>query len=143
MGDRTVRCIARRLSKLAGFPITDMQPLEITRYTRGQKYDVHTDSTGDERERLRTIFVYLNTVDQECGGSTLFPEIRADGVPLRVKPRKGSALMWENVHDDGSVKVETENAGEPITCDGVTKYGLNVWFEGVPGHVRTTRMKSA
>jgi prolyl 4-hydroxylase len=68
--------------------------LALVRYEPGQQYKQHYDSrlADGDRKKQYTIFVYLN--DVESGGETWFPRLS-----LRVKPRRGAALVWEN-HTD-------------------------------------------
>jgi len=97
MRNEEVPTLRARLAALANVSLTQMQPLKVSRYTAGDRFDVHTDAVrGDlrgrpaspddwwaDRERLKhgvvgapisganriaTIFVFLNTVER--GGRT-------------------------------------------------------------------------
>jgi prolyl 4-hydroxylase len=128
MEDPVVACLARRLATLAGMPRSSAE-LQVTAYEPRQDYKAHTDDPErpPARKRLRTIFAYLSDglADGSCGGATLFTKLRGG---LRVFPRKGEGLMWSNYTPDGKLDARTEHAGEPVTCKGLTKWGLNVWF---------------
>ena len=88
--------------------------------------------------RLASIFAYLT--DCERGGETYFPHLRsvvdtADGekyaltdgdTGLLVRPRRGSAIFWNNLHvSNGTGDERTAHAGLPVG-EG-TKIGLNIW----------------
>eukprot|EP00112_Aurelia_sp_Birch-Aquarium-sp1_P010796 Seg2294.3 transcript_id=Seg2294.3/GoldUCD/mRNA.D3Y31 product="putative prolyl 4-hydroxylase 10" protein_id=Seg2294.3/GoldUCD/D3Y31 len=70
---------------------------QITSYQTGVGYKNHTDCTEDEetRDRFATILVYLQ--DVKSGGETKFPKLG-----ISVKPKKGRALVWNNMKPDGS-----------------------------------------
>ena len=82
----------------------------------------HDPERPPARKRLRTVFAYLSDgfADSSCGGATLFTKLRGG---LRVFSRKGEGLMWSNYTPDGNLDARTEHAGEPVTCEGLTKWG--------------------
>lgn len=150
-----------------------IEPLQLVRYLPGQFFGVHHDM-GDYNEetgvvdlpdkhcfvkrRLVTIFVYLNDLEPEQGGCTMFPECKqqssSNGAPLRVRPKRGRAVLWSNVTKDGYPDARTIHAGEPVkdnragnntlpsqtnnrptkggrekqSTPAVVKYGLNIWM---------------
>ena len=133
-GDEVIRCIEKKISRAAGRPMSHLEPLQVTKYTEGQQYRPHVDyfTTGHkegDRQRTTTLFAYIQGVGEECGGATVFSELKdKKGNPLRVYPRSGSAVLWENLNEDGSGNTNTRHSGEPVTCKGVEKIGLNAWF---------------
>ena len=133
MKDPVVACVAKRLATLAGMPASSVEPLQVTRYTEGQQYRPHTDDPrrAPRRKRLKTIFTYLSDEglsDGKCGGATKFARLRSAGRPLRAFPRTGRGVMWANYTPEGKLDGRTEHAGEPVTCAGTIKWGLNAWF---------------
>ena len=139
-GDPVVQCIKRRLATIAGMPASSLEPLQATRYARGQRYKTHHDDPSDaggrgHKRRLKTIFAYLQADGElpaeRCGGATCFRKLRgSDGKSLRVYPRAGSAVMWTNYDDMGRRDTRTEHSGEEVTCPDVVKVGLNAWLHG-------------
>lgn len=87
--------------------------------------------------RLGSIFVYLT--DQCIGGETYFPELPgvspdADGdkfsrtdtnMGLLVRPRRGSAVFWNNLFLNGSGNPKLLHAGLPVKSG--TKIGMNMF----------------
>ena len=133
MKDPVVACVAKRLATLAGMPASSVEPLQVARYMKGQQYKPHTDDPrrAPRRKRLKTIFTYLSDEglsDGKCGGATKFARLRSAGRPLRAFPRTGRGVMWANYTPEGKLDGRTEHAGEPVTCAGATKWGLNAWF---------------
>lgn len=53
------------------------------------------DDEGDKRDRYATVLVYLQ--DVEKGGETTFPQLG-----IKVKPKKGRALIWNSMTSDGN-----------------------------------------
>ena len=49
--DDEVPTIRRRFAKLAGVSLSQLQPLKVSRYVAGERFDIHTDAwRGDLRE---------------------------------------------------------------------------------------------
>lgn len=132
--DQIVSCIEKRIATVAQQPVSNLEPLQVTAYFKGQKYDPHhdyfdTDKTGKQGQRTITVFSYLNTVDSGCGGATAFPLLtNENGEPLKVFPKKGNAVMWSNTKTTGEPNNSTLHGGEAVTCAATQKYGLNAWF---------------
>ncbi len=63
--------------------------------------------------------IYL--CDVEEGGETNFPRLG-----LKVPPRRGTLLIWNNMRPDGSPNGETVHAALPVMRG--TKYVLTRWY---------------
>ena len=131
--NRVMSCIKQKLSHVAESDKKNMEPLQVTRYVDGQQYKPHYDyfTTGHkkgDRQRVTTLFTYLESPGDNCGGETVFPV--CDN--LQVKPKKGDAVLWRNLLENGNVDTNTLHAGLPVTCKNVEKIGLNVWFGDQP-----------
>lgn len=104
--------------------------------TQGQKYEIgqefksHTDyfepgtleflpNTGELGQRTWTFMVYLNTTPE--GGATRFP--RLDKI---FRPKKGMAVIWNNLNPDGSVNPWTLHHGMKPRAGN--KYIITKWF---------------
>ena len=69
---------------------------------------------------MHCIFLfYLN--DGYHGGQTDFPTKK-----IMVTPKKGRALVWKNLKDDGSPDYESLHAGLPVLAG--TKWIAVVWI---------------
>jgi prolyl 4-hydroxylase len=85
----------------------------------GPRTDAHRSACSVRGNRTWTFMVYL---DDDCdGGATRFTEI-----DLAIRPRTGMALLWNNLHPDGSPNAATRHCGEPVTR-GV-KNIITKWF---------------
>ena len=84
-------------------------------------YKNHTDCTvgqDEKRDRYATILVYLKDVAE--GGETAFPELG-----LSVTPKKGLALVWNSMTEDGQCDPSSiHNAAKVIQGH---KYILQRW----------------
>ena len=105
---------------------SQIEGVMLVKYEVGEFFKEHVDYFEREEiymdgggQRIATFFVYLNDMEEEDGGSTLFPEIG-----LKSIPEKGSALFWWN-ESDGRLLTETKHAGEVVKKN--VKYGLNLW----------------
>lgn len=113
-------------------------PLELGEVTQGQKYEVgqqfkdHTDYFGPTSmkghgdkwgNRTWTFMIYLN---DDCeGGETEFKKLG-----IKFQPKKGMAVAWRNMSEDGKVNPNTLHAGRPVK-EGV-KYIITKWFREYP-----------
>lgn len=118
--------IKARANKYSRMPIDNIEPLQIVRYREGQEYKPHYDyfTNPEKGQRFETFLVYLNDSVDFTGGDTVFPNLN-----LRIRPKKGTALFWENCHatttgSEGDPK--TLHAGAPIG-DG-EKWAMNIWI---------------
>ncbi|KAE8373706.1 hypothetical protein BDV26DRAFT_296696 [Aspergillus bertholletiae] len=155
--DSVLDCIGRRALKFLGFVEHQAyERLQVVRYYPGQEYNLHSDwlyrpkvsaspmDEGLEYNRLGSFFTYLG--GNATGGETYFPFVKgakpsadgrkyaipANGEGLVVKPTKGSALFWINLHPtNGTGDNRTFHAGLPVH-QGV-KYGMNLWTKHYKG----------
>ena len=73
-------------------------------YVNGQRYDSHHDwgVNGYPESRLITLLLYLTDMpDEHAGGETAFPK-GAGGQGFKVQPKKGSAVLFYNLLEDGN-----------------------------------------
>jgi prolyl 4-hydroxylase len=118
MEDPAVHALNRRLAALSGTLPEQAEALLVLRYRQGQEYRPHVDWDGGENGRILTVLVYLNE-DYE-GGETLFVK-----TGLRVKGRKGDALVFRSTTADCAFDPMSEHAGLPVT--GGVKYLASRW----------------
>ena len=125
-----VRQIEDRITDLMGIPSEQGETIQGQRYVVGQQFKPHHDffHVGEaywpemERsggQRTWTAMVFLNA--PEGGGQTAFPE--AD---LRVSPRPGNLLTWNNLDAKGVPNPYTLHQGCPVTAGA--KYVITKWY---------------
>jgi prolyl 4-hydroxylase len=148
------QCLFSRMKTLLGnMQHEDIEPLQVVKYEIGQRFAGHMDwfdvpkttAASDESQarpfnRLATLFAYLE--DDCVGGETYFPRIKgvsslADRdkfIPtntekgLVVRPRKGNAVFWNNLHPNGTGDQRMLHGGATVTSG--TKIGLNIFSVG-------------
>jgi prolyl 4-hydroxylase len=106
-----------------------MEGLQVQKYEQGQKYNPHYDTFADKdgsEQRSWTVMVYLNEKDLEKGnelegGSTYFPNI-----DLRVHPKKGMAVVWNNLDENFCRDKNTLHTGTEVNRG--TKIVVTMWF---------------
>lgn len=92
------------------------EKIQVQKYSIGNEFKDHfdwfdeidKDFIGNRGQRTWTIMVYLNDVDS--GGETNFPKLG-----LNIIPKKGKAVVWNNLHEDGSGNYEVIHSGKPVT----------------------------
>lgn len=126
-----VNAIDTRIADLLGIPPENGETVQGQRYAPGQQFKVHSDYlhpdlaadyselqwTGGQRSW--TTMIYLNL--PEGGGETDFPY-----AGLRIAPRQGMLLAWNNMNPDGGLNPMTHHQGMTVTA-GV-KYIVTKWF---------------
>lgn len=122
--------IENRLSKLFGFAINQQEAIQILHYQVGGEYRPHYDffppaDSGSQQaiaqagQRLATLIMYLNTPAQ--GGTTDLPNIG-----LNVTAKKGAAIYFENIDQNGLPDNNTLHAGAPVMAG--EKWIATKWF---------------
>lgn len=113
-----VERLEHRLANLAGLPVAQLERMNLVRYAPGQLFNEHHDG----KFRPRTVFVYLNDIDDDDeGGDTFFPVLG-----LSFRPRKGTAVIWSNALPSGKEDSRMLHEGRaPAKC---VKYGVNCFF---------------
>jgi prolyl 4-hydroxylase len=122
--DPAIHALHLRLAAASGTSVRQGEPLQILRYSPGQEYRTHRDAVpGYENQRVITMLVYLN--EGYDGGETCF--VRTG---LKVKGKKGDALLFRNTLADGQSDPQSEHAGLPITKG--TKLLASRWIRERP-----------
>ncbi|AQS78643.1 hypothetical protein XPE_05550 [Xanthomonas perforans 91-118] len=97
-------------------------------YAPGEQYRAHRDylppgTIAADRptagNRQRTVCVYLNDVG--AAGETEFPV-----AGVRVRPRPGTLVCFDNLHADGRPDADSLHAGLPVTAG--SKWLGTLWF---------------
>jgi prolyl 4-hydroxylase len=118
--DPAVHALNRRLAAASGTAFEQGEATLILRYRGGQEYKPHFDFVRSEHnQRFKTVLVYLN--HDYKGGETVFPEIG-----LKVRGRKGDALIFTSALPDRTVDPLSKHAGMPVS--GGIKYLCTKWI---------------
>ncbi len=105
------------------------EDIQVVHYVKGQKYDSHHDwgVSGYAESRFITLLLYLTTQSYYgAGGETSFPKA-ADGMGIKVKPKKGMAVLFYNLLEDGNGDDLALHAALP-PVDGEEKWLCNFWI---------------
>jgi prolyl 4-hydroxylase len=125
-----VKSISQRIDERLGVPAKIGEAIQGQRYEVGQEFKPHNDwfytSEGYwEQERKRggqrswTTMAFLNQVGQ--GGETFFTNLG-----IKIVPKPGVLLLWNNAREDGSPNEDTIHAGTPVLQG--TKYIITKWY---------------
>ncbi|HZH44463.1 MAG TPA: 2OG-Fe(II) oxygenase [Lysobacter sp.] len=126
--DLALRAVQARIAAAAGCELVEAEQLIVLHYAPGQEYRPHRDYRPPgslERDRpqagnrARTICVYLNAV--EAGGGTAFPV-----AGLEVEPKPGRAVVFDNLHADGTPDPDSLHAGLPV--ESGEKWLATLWI---------------
>jgi prolyl 4-hydroxylase len=129
-----VQLVIRRIDALLGLEMSHGELLQGQRYEPGQEYKVHCDyfpakvhywpqMRASGGQRVWTTMIYL--CDVEEGGETHFPRLG-----LKVPPRRGTLLIWNNMRPDGMPNGETIHAALPVVRG--KKYVMTRWYRERP-----------
>ena len=128
----TIPAVARLDTKIAaaiGFARSMAEPTQGQHYEIGQVFKTHTDffkpyelekyTMGDLGQRTWTFMIYLN--DPAGGGETEFPDLG-----IKVSPKRGRAVVWNNLRASGEGNDATRHQSLPVTAG--TKTIITKWF---------------
>ncbi|CAM4588596.1 unnamed protein product [Leuciscus chuanchicus] len=99
--------VSQRIADVTGLSMETAESLLVQNYGVGGAFEQHIDALELENDRIATFLIYMS--DVEIGGATVFPK-----VGVSVHPKKGSAVLWYNLHRNGEVNWNTEHAGCPV-----------------------------
>ncbi|GFO37942.1 prolyl 4-hydroxylase subunit alpha-1-like [Plakobranchus ocellatus] len=114
--------IATRMQNAMGLQPENGGKFQITSYPVGKAYKTHTDCTLeglDKRDRSVSVLMYLN--NSEEGGETQFPELG-----IWVKPKRGRALVWNNMSPQGICEPHSRHAASVVKQG--KKYIMIRWY---------------
>jgi prolyl 4-hydroxylase len=135
----TIRPIDESIADLLGLAPEHGETMQGQRYAPGQQFRAHHDYFHDKEsywqamqasggQRTWTAMIYLNDVEE--GGATWFPQ-----AGIKVSPKRGLLLTWNNMKPDGSPNELTLHEGMPV-IEG-TKYIVTKWFRERPWTVHS------
>ncbi len=126
--DPVVKELRTRAARMSGEPESHVEGLQLVRYAKGEQYRFHYDyyDAIAHNQRKHTFLVYLNDLDLNEGGATIFKEYK-----IRVSPHTGRCVWFRNTHDDGSLNTKSLHSGEEVKSDKV-KYAINIWIRQKP-----------
>jgi prolyl 4-hydroxylase len=116
--DRVNQSIERKINRLMGIQPEHGETIQGQRYAVGQQFKPHHDFfhtdqpywPQQEREggqRTWTAMIFLN--EPEAGGQTYFPNAN-----VRVTPRTGNLLAWNNINEFGQPNTYSLHTGMPV-----------------------------
>ncbi len=126
--DPLIADIDRRICALLGIHPSYSEITQGQYYEPGEEFKVHTDffegpafeeHARERGQRTFTFMVYLN--DVESGGETEFMRLKQT-----IKPKKGMAIIWNSLNEDGSNNHNTLHQAHPVRT-GV-KSIITKWF---------------
>ncbi|XP_046673039.1 prolyl 4-hydroxylase subunit alpha-1-like isoform X2 [Homalodisca vitripennis] len=125
--DPTSARLSRRVRDMTDLSIDTSEENQVAYYGLGGEFKMHVDYIANESlsevnhegNRLATLMFYLK--DVESGGYTVFPVLHK-----AVIPRKGTALFWFNLNDQGKGLIKMLHGGCPVLQG--TKLVLNKWI---------------
>ena len=136
-----VPTLLAKAQRLLNVTMSQMEEPQLVRYRTGEEFSWHYDEIPKQQlanggQRLATLLVYLNEMDEGMGGGTIFRDLqesRAKGrrkaKMLSVRPQAGKALLFFPAFKDGRPDVRTLHKGEVAS---ETKKIAQLWVhEGV------------
>jgi len=125
-----VRPIDEGIAVLLGIDPKQGETMQGQRYAPGQYFRAHHDFFYEDQQywqkvkleggqRTWTAMIYLNNVEE--GGATWFPQ-----AGIKVAPKRGLLLIWNNMAADGSPNTMTLHEAMPVVRG--QKYVVTKWF---------------
>ena len=144
-----VPTLLAKAQQLLNVNISQMEEPQIVRYRNGQEFSWHYDEIPQQQlnnggQRLATLLVYLNDLEEDLGGGTVFRDLEAPSFKksqrrekdssikqametnqLTVRPKTGTALLFFPSYKDGTPDIRTLHKGE-VAKD--TKMIAQLWI---------------
>ena len=123
-----INSIDKKICDTLGIDSSFSEPIQAQRYTVTQQFKPHTDFFSEDEydehcvyqgNRTWTFMIYLNTVQE--GGETYMCKINKKFIP-----QSGTALIWNNLNQNGRGNENTLHSGEPVLKG--SKYIITKWF---------------
>jgi hypothetical protein len=121
-----VRNVMKKIADITWVPEENFESFQVLRYEIGQLYKTHHDASVQQTRlacgtRILTFFLYLSDVEE--GGETAFPSLG-----IKVRPKKGSALLWPSTldHEPNSIDHRTVHEARPVIKG--SKFAANTWI---------------
>ncbi|KDR24152.1 prolyl 4-hydroxylase subunit alpha-1 [Zootermopsis nevadensis] len=124
-----VAAVNRRVEDITGLTVNTAEELQVVNYGIGGHYEPHFDFARKEESnafkslgtgnRIATFLFYMSDVSQ--GGATVFPQIN-----VALRPEKGAAAFWYNLHRSGEGDMDTRHAACPVLTG--SKWVSNKWL---------------
>jgi len=118
-----------RIHQAFGLDLSFAETMEGQHYEVGQAFKPHTDfykeyelkqhSTDRLGQRTWTFMIYVG--EPEGGGETRFVDLA-----LTIEPKRGRALLWNNLLPSGAPNPWTRHESLPVTAG--TKTIITKWF---------------
>ena len=142
--DPVVRDVEAKLTDLLGIEPQHGEALQGQRYAVGQQFKPHhdylrtTEAYWAKQERVGgqrtwTAMAFLSV--PETGGETYFPRI-----DVKIPPRAGSLVMWNNLDAKGEPNTDTLHQGLPVLTG--TKHIITKWYRERPWGVESPTGRS-
>ena len=139
--DPRVQRVHAAASNITGLPLSHQEYMQVVRYSKGQYYVKHHDTSATygrslNGHRIYTMFLYLtDELPEGGGGETAFPDLTQFGEGgLKVRVKKGAAALWANVdplHPERE-DFRTMHEALPLEFDDSMKMGANLWQYALP-----------
>ena len=128
--DAINKTVEAKINALTGIEPTHGETIQGQRYAVGQQFKPHHDFFYTDQpywpeqeksggQRTWTAMIFLN--EPEAGGQTYFPKAN-----VRVTPRTGNLLIWNNLNEFGEPNAYSLHTGMPV--EGGTKYVITKWY---------------
>ena len=122
-----------KISNYLGFEPERSEEIQGQYYSPGNDFKPHTDYfepnteeyekyAKEEGQRTWTFMAYLNDVEE--GGTTDFIDLG-----FSIKPKKGRAVIWNNLNPNGSVNPLTKHWAKPVITG--EKFIITKWFRSL------------
>lgn len=129
-----VKAVEERIIKLMGIQAEHGEGIQGQRYAPGQQFKPHHDFFHTVEnywqteqhfggQRTWTVMVFLN--EPEAGGHTFFSEVN-----VKIQPRVGNLLAWNNMDANGEPNYRTLHEGTPVKAG--LKYVITKWYRERP-----------
>ena len=130
-----VDILYRRVADVTGIderlltPSNNAERMQVVHYEEGEAYSAHHDwgVRGYADSRFLTVLLYLSDPpSSSAGGETAFPKGGDDGMGFQIVPKRGNAVFFYNLLEDGNGDDLSLHAA--LAVNEGEKWLANVWI---------------
>jgi hypothetical protein len=114
---QSLKAIDERMEQVTGFPQAHFSDFQVNKFTKGSYHSPHYDSTHSMGQ-LASIHIFLTDGDDLSGGEFVFPY--ADRKPIKITPKRGMAVVYHNLDQEGGLDWSSAHGELPVKGDDNT-----------------------
>jgi len=121
--NKIIESIENKIAQELNIPIDNIEPIQMVKYNNYQEYKEHYDYIeGIINQRTHTFIIYLNSLNENEGGTTNFIKYKK-----KIRPTKSLGICFRNIDSYSRLNYMSLHSGEKVIGSN-PKYILSIWI---------------